>query len=79
MKRYFSPITAQHAPTPWASRQAVVSGWPLAPSGTDHTACRTPQSNKLTASRTIRMAKTMVAIEESIEPNRLWRTQATGP
>ncbi len=53
MKRYLSPITAQQAPTPFASRQALVSG-PAAVSGTDQTACRMPQSKKLIAHLTMK-------------------------
>src|SRR5271165_1069669 len=42
MKRYFSPITAQHAPMPMALRHTDVSG-PVAPCGTDQIAWITPR------------------------------------
>ena len=44
MKRYFSPITAQHAPMPMALRQIAASGVPFAPCGTVQIACMNAQS-----------------------------------
>src|SRR5688572_17272098 len=71
MKRHFSVITPQHAPTPRAAWQASASG--------RTTACITAQ---LTSGGTIQNASsTMITVAAVLSglPNRLARAQAAAP
>src|SRR6185437_14392305 len=70
MKRYFSGITAQQAPTPRAARQAAVSL-----PGTVQIASQMPHCTKLTAAFTSSASSSSVMTDEAIEENRLARSQ----
>src|ERR1700730_18731031 len=78
MKRYSSGISAQHAPVPFTAWQAEVSA-PLAPCGTVHTACSTPQLNIVQANHRISPPRMTLTIPDSQELNRLARAQPSGP
>src|SRR5438045_706550 len=70
MKRYFSGITAQQAPTPRAARQAEVSL-----PGTLQTASQIPHCTKLATAFTSSASSSSVMTVEVIEGNRLARSQ----
>src|SRR5581483_631274 len=70
MKRYFSGMTAQQAPIPWAARQAAVSL-----PGTLHTALRMPHWTRLRSAFASTAPRINVVIVEPIDPNRLARIQ----
>src|SRR6516164_880496 len=66
MKRIFSGITAQHAPTPRIARHALV----LLP-GTLQIASHIPHCTRLNSILASRNSRTSVTIDEKIEENRL--------
>src|SRR5690242_20159173 len=70
MKRYFSGMTAQHAPRPRAARQAAVSL-----PGTLQTASRMPHCTKLTSILATSANSRSVMMVEVIDENRLARSQ----
>src|SRR5580700_10457228 len=70
MKRYFSGMTAQQAPIPWAARQAVVSL-----PGTLHTALRRPHWTRFRSAFASTAPRISVVIVEPIDANRLARIQ----
>src|SRR5215469_15280130 len=70
MKRIFSGITAQHAPTPRIARQALV----LLP-GTLQIASHIPHCTRLNSILASRKIRTSVMIDEKIEENRFSRSQ----
>src|SRR6201984_873178 len=70
MKRIFSGMTAQQAPTPRSARHALV----LLP-GTLQIASQIPHCARLNSAFASRKTKTRVMIDEKIEENRLARSQ----
>src|SRR5882757_4720513 len=75
MKRSFSGMTAQQAPSPRSARQALVSL-----PGTLHTAFQRPHCTKLTHAFTSTKISSRLTIVEGIELNRFWRSHPTrGP
>src|SRR5579871_952866 len=72
MKRYFSGITAQQAPSPRAARQALES---LA--GVLQTASTMPHRTNDTSAFTSSASNTRVTMLEAIEENRFARSQRT--
>jgi hypothetical protein len=78
MNRYFSPTTAQQAPTPFMSRHIDGSG-PAAVCGTVQMAFSTPQSKNSIPHFRISRPSTTVTTEDGMELNRFTRAQPSGP
>ena len=72
MKRNFSGMTAQQAPSPRSARQALVSL-----PGTLHTAFQKPHCTKLTQAFASRKNSSKLMIAEGIDLNRFWRNHPT--
>src|SRR5215813_3575297 len=70
MKRYFSGMTAQQAPTPRAARHALVSL-----PGTLHTALRMPHWTRFTIAFASTTNRINVVMVDGIDENRLARIQ----